>query len=333
MTNKNKYKACLSLIDTQIAIKLVKDTFEEKLQEALNLIRVSAPLFVKPETGLNDNLNGYEQAVSFKAKALGDKNIEIVQSLAKWKRNALSKYNFPFEYGIYTDMNAIRPFEKIDAIHSLYVDQWDWEKPILKENRNIDYLKATVNLIYKALLETEKVVNDRYKELVPVLPREIFFISSEELLKMYPDDDAKNRELKIARIKKAVFIYGIGWPLSDGIPHDLRAADYDDWMLNGDIIVYDEELDIALELSSMGIRVDEETLVKQTIYKKEDKKLLSPYAIDLINKRLPYTIGGGIGQSRMCMFLLKKHHIGEVQVSVWSDEEIQEMLDKQIELL
>lgn len=332
MNDKN-YQPLLNVLDTEIAIKLVKDTFENKLRETLNLIRVSAPLFVKPESGLNDNLNGFEKAVSFKAKAIKNGKIEIVQSLAKWKRNALGKYQFPFQYGIYTDMNAIRPFEKIDAIHSIYVDQWDWEKPITKDLRNIAYLKEIVNKIYKALYETEQVVCTKYDLLKPVLPEEIFFISSEELLKMYPNKDAKARELEIVKTKKAVFIYGIGWPLSNGEPHDLRAADYDDWNLNGDIIVYDEILNVALELSSMGIRVDEKTIVAQLEYKKETKKLALPYTKNVINGTLPYTIGGGIGQSRMCMFLLKKHHIGEVQSSVWSVEEIDEVSKQGIELL
>ena len=330
---KENYKSLLNLIDTEIAIKLVKDTFELELQKELKLIRVSAPLFVQPETGLNDNLNGYEKAVSFKAVDLENCNLEIVQSLAKWKRNALSVYNIDNEYGIYTDMNAIRPFEELDNIHSLYVDQWDWERIVSKENRNLDYLKDIVRKIYKALLKTEEVVAKNYPILSISLPNDIEFISTTELEKMYPDKTAKEREDAIARKYKAVFIYQIGWPLPSGTPHDGRAADYDDWNLNGDILLWYDELGIALEISSMGIRVDEESLVKQIEFKKEEYKLSTPYAQDVLNNKLPLTIGGGIGQSRMCMFFLKKAHIGEVQASVWPDDEIEILRKNNIHLL
>lgn len=330
---KENYQSLLNLIDTEIAIKLVKDTFELKLQEQLKLIRVSAPLFVEPETGLNDNLNGFEKAVSFKAVDLENRNLEIVQSLAKWKRNALAKYNFDGEYGLYTDMNAIRPFEELDNIHSLYVDQWDWERIIKAEDRNLDYLKEIVRKIYKALLATEEVVSKAYPVLTIALPNDITFISTAELETMYPDKTAKEREDAITKKHKAVFIYQIGWPLASGKPHDGRAADYDDWNLNGDILLWFDELGISLEISSMGIRVNKESLVKQIEYKKEQHKLSSPYSEDIINDRLPLTIGGGIGQSRMCMFFLKKAHIGEVQSSVWPKEEIELMEKNNIHLL
>ena len=330
---KENYKSLLNLIETEKAIKLVKDTFELELSKQLNLIRVSAPLFVQPETGLNDNLNGYEKAVSFKAIDLENCNLEIVQSLAKWKRNALSVYNFDAEYGLYTDMNAIRPFEELDNIHSLYVDQWDWERIIKKEDRNLDYLKEVVRKIYKALLITEKVVEKAYPILSISLPEDIAFISTTELEAMYPNLTSKEREDAITKKYKAVFIYQIGWPLPSGNPHDGRAADYDDWNLNGDILLWYDELNISLEISSMGIRVDQDSLVKQIKHKKEEYKLETPYAVDVLNNHLPLTIGGGIGQSRMCMFFLKKAHIGEVQASVWPKDEIELMRKNNIHLL
>lgn len=330
---KENYQSLLNLIDTEKAIKLVKDTFELKLQEQLKLIRVSAPLFVEPETGLNDNLNGFEKAVSFKAVDLENRNLEIVQSLAKWKRNALSTYHFDYEYGLYTDMNAIRPFEELDNIHSLYVDQWDWERIIKAEDRNLDYLKLIVRKIYKALLDTEEVVSKAYPVLTVTLPNDIVFVSTSELEEMYPDKTSKEREDAIAKKYKAVFIYQIGWPLKSGLPHDGRAADYDDWDLNGDILLWYDELEISLEISSMGIRVNKDSLVKQIKYKKEEHKLASPYSQGILNDKLPLTIGGGIGQSRMCMFFLKKAHIGEVQSSVWPESEIELMEKNNIHLL
>lgn len=326
------YKSILNLLETEIAIKFVKDNFEKLLGEALNLTRVSAPLFVIPESGLNDNLNGFERAVRFDIKSIS-KDVEIVQSLAKWKRMALKKYNFKPESGLYTDMNAIRRDEDLDAIHSVYVDQWDWERIITKEERTFSYLQETINKIYDVLLKTTTLVSNKYPELTFDLPNNIFFISSKELEEMYPDKTRKEREKLIAREKKAVFIHQIGWPLNDGKAHDGRAADYDDWNLNGDILLYYDVLDIALEISSMGIRVDEESLVKQLKYKNETYKLDNPYCQSLLNKSLPYTIGGGIGQSRLCMFFLKKAHIGEVQSSVWSDEDIKELEKKNIHLL
>lgn len=315
------YKPILNLIDTEITIKLVKDTFERKLAEELGLIRVSAPLFVEPETGLNDNLNGFEKAVSFKSIEL-NKKIEVVQSLAKWKRNALKMYDFKPNTGLYTDMNAIRPYEELDNIHSLYVDQWDWEKIITEEERNLDFLKETVNKIYKALLKTEEVLVKAYPVLNHNLPKEIKFISTTELEAMYPTLSRKERENKIASEYKALFLYQIGWPLKDGQSHDGRAADYDDWNLNGDILLWYEPLQIALEISSMGIRVNKDSLIKQLQAKNENYKLEMPYAQNILNDVLPLTIGGGIGQSRMCMYMLKKAHIGEVQSSVWSKEDV-----------
>ncbi len=330
---KENYQSILNLIETEVAIKLVKDTFERKLQEELKLIRVSAPLFVEPTTGLNDNLTGFEKAVSFKAVDLENRTLEIVQSLAKWKRNALKLYKFDHNYGLYTDMNAIRPFEELDNIHSLYVDQWDWEKIISEEERTYDYLQTVVRKIYKALLKTNEVVSQAYPVLKTDLPADITFISSSELKEKYPGKTSKEREDLIAKECKAVFIYQIGWPLDDGAPHDARAADYDDWNLNGDILLWYDELGISLEISSMGIRVNKESLVKQIKYKKEEYKLELPYSQDILNDHLPLTIGGGIGQSRMCMFFLKKAHIGEVQSSVWPDGERELMEKNNIHLL
>ena len=327
-----EYKSALDLLETEIAIKFIKDTFEKELAKALTLTRVSAPLFVQPESGLNDNLNGYERAVRFDVLTL-KKDVEIVQSLAKWKRMALAKYGFKEGTGLYTDMNAIRRDEDLDAIHSVYVDQWDWEKIIKKEDRKLSYLKKTVKSIYKALKKLAKAVNAKYPSITHTLPDEITFISTKQLEKEYPDLTRKQRESAAAKKYGAIFLYQIGWNLSDGKPHDGRAADYDDWKLNGDIILWYDVLNIALEVSSMGIRVDETSLVKQLKKKKELHKLDNPYCKDVIDGKLPLTIGGGIGQSRLCMFFLNKAHIGEVQASIWSDEDIQENLAKGIRLL
>ena len=326
------YKSSLNLIETELAIKLVKDTFERQLAKELDLIRVSAPLFVEPKTGLNDNLNGYEKAVSFNAVELNE-NLEVVQSLAKWKRNALKKYNFEVNKGLYTDMNAIRPFEELDNLHSLYVDQWDWEKIITKEDRTLDYLFQTVKKIYQALLDTEQIIVSKFPRLTHGLPKDIHFISTTELEEMYPTFSRKERENEIAKKYKAVFLYQIGWPLKDGMSHDGRAADYDDWNLNGDILLWYDELQIAFEISSMGIRVDSNSIVKQLKQKGEEFKLENKYVQDVINNNLPLTIGGGIGQSRMCMYMLKKAHIGEVQSSIWSEEDIKLFSDHNIFLL
>ncbi len=314
------YNSALSIRETEIGIKLVKDYFERALAKELNLTRVSAPLFVKPETGLNDNLNGIERPVSFGIKEQNEREVEIVHSLAKWKRQALKRYGFHSGEGLYTDMNAIRRDEDTDNIHSIFVDQWDWEKIISKEERNTGTLKSTVLKVYSALKSTEKFMSMQYNYIEEILPDDIFFITSQELLDMYPGTTPKEREYKIAKLKGAVFIMQIGDKLSDSEKHDGRAPDYDDWKLNGDIIVYYPVLDIALELSSMGIRVDETALMEQL--KKADclERAEMPFQKAILEHELPYTIGGGIGQSRICMFYLRKAHIGEVQASIWPDE-------------
>ena len=326
------YKPLLNLKETEVAIKLVKDTFERILAKNLNLLRVSAPLFVRPSTGLNDNLNGYEKAVGFTLNEDGT-YLEVVQSLAKWKRYALKKYDFKVGSGLYTDMNAIRPFEELDNMHSCYVDQWDWEKVINKEDRNFNTLKETVNKIYNALLKTEETLVKSFPALKQELPKEVKFLTTSELEEMYPTLSRKERENEICKKYKAVFLSQIGAKLKDGLPHDGRAADYDDWSLNGDILLWYEPLQIAFELSSMGIRVDENSIVSQCKEKNEEYKLELPYHQGIINKELPYTIGGGIGQSRICMYMLKKVHIGEVQSSYWSDEDIEEFKKYNINLL
>ena len=314
------YTPELTLYDTQVAIKTVKDFFQQSLAEQLYLLRVSAPLFVVPESGLNDNLNGVERPVTFGIREQEERPVEIVHSLAKWKRNALKQYGFHIGEGLYTDMNAIRRDEDTDNIHSIYVDQWDWEKIILKEDRNTEYLKEVVRKIYKALKKTEKYMSIRYDYIEEILPRDIFFITTQELADRYPDRTPKEREDLIAKEKGAVFLMEIGDKLADGKPHDGRAPDYDDWHLNGDIIVWYPVLGHALELSSMGIRVDEEALARQlSLAGCEERKDL-PFQKAILEKKLPYTVGGGIGQSRLCMFYLRKAHIGEVQVSIWPDD-------------
>lgn len=326
------YKSSLGLLETEVAIKFIKDTFERELAKALKLTRVSAPLFVFPETGLNDNLNGYERAVRFDILSL-NKEVEIVQSLAKWKRNALAKYGFEPETGLYTDMNAIRRDEDLDAIHSVYVDQWDWEKIISKEERKLSYLKKTVKQIYKVIKKVSKAVSSKYPEIKHDLPDDITFISTKQLEKEYGHLPRKEREKAVCKKYAVVFIYGIGWPLKDGAPHDGRAADYDDWKLNGDILLYYPVLDIAFEISSMGIRVDEVSLLKQLNKKGELSKLDNQYCKDILNGKLPLTIGGGIGQSRLCMYFLNKAHIGEVQSSVWAEDCVIDNAKKGINLL
>ena len=322
----------LSLIETEVAIKFIKDTFERELAKALNLTRVSAPLFVFPESGLNDNLNGYERAVRFDILEL-KKDVEIVQSLAKWKRMALKKYGFAENTGVYTYMNAIRRDENLDALHSVYVDQWDWEKIITADERKYGYLKSTVKKIYGAIKKLSAAVNKKYPELKKDLPKDITFISTTALEKEYPELTRKERENAAAKKYGAVFIYQIGWDLKDKKPHDGRAADYDDWKLNGDIVLWYEKLGIAFEISSMGIRVDGVSLIKQLKKKGELKKLDNPYCKSILSNDLPLTIGGGIGQSRLCMYFLNKSHIGEVQASVWTDEIIKETEEKGIYLL
>lgn len=326
------YNPLLDIRHTEVAIKKVKDFFEKDLSVQLNLTRVSAPLFVKEGTGLNDTLNGVERPVCFDVLETGE-NVEIVHSLAKWKRNALAYYGFEKGEGLYTDMYAIRRDEETDNFHSIYVDQWDWEKIISKEERTLDTLKKTVKCIYDALRHTENYIANEYDFVHKFLPEEIFFITTQELEDMYPDKTPKERENIIAREKKAVFIMQIGGALKSGEIHDGRAPDYDDWSLNGDIIVYYPVLDVALELSSMGIRVDEEALLKQLEIRGCPERKDLPFQKALLEGKLPYTIGGGIGQSRMCMFFLRKAHIGEVQASVWPEEMKKECLEKGIHLL
>ena len=314
------YRSELNLYETQEAISTIKDFFQQALSEQLTLLRVTAPLFVTPESGLNDNLNGIERPVDFDIKEQNGKSAEIVQSLAKWKRYALKKYGFHPGEGLYTDMNAIRRDEVADNIHSIYVDQWDWEKIILKEQRNKETLKEVVRKVYKAIKKTEKYMSIRYDYIEEILPKDIFFITSEELAEMYPGYTSKEREDKIARLKGAVFIMGIGHEMSNGERHDGRAPDYDDWNLNGDIIVWYPVLNRALELSSMGIRVDKESLEAQLKISGCEERAELPFQKAVINGQLPYTVGGGIGQSRLCMFYLRKAHIGEVQCSIWPDD-------------
>ena len=325
----NNYKSVLDLVDTQIAIKLIKDTFEKELAKDLGLMRVSAPLFVEPNTGLNDNLNGFEQPVGFVVNENGQE-LEIVQSLAKWKRYALKKYDIS---GLYTDMNAIRRFEDLDNMHSLYVDQWDWEKKLVREERNVRTLKRVVKKIYKTFLKTYRLLVKRYPELINELPKDITFVTTKELEKRYPNLSRKERENAIAKEYGAVFLMQIGNKLKDGKPHDGRAADYDDWKLNGDILLWYEPLQIAFELSSMGIRVNKESLLKQLKIKGEMNKVNLPYHQQIINDELPLSIGGGIGQSRLCMYLLKKIHIGEVQSSYWPEEDVEEFKKHNVHLL
>lgn len=316
----NVYQPKLDLIETEIAIKKTKDYFEKKLSETLNLIRVSAPILLKSGKGINDDLNGVERIVSFDAIDITDSYIEIVQSLAKWKRIALGRYGFTYGEGLYTDMNAIRRDEILDNFHSMYVDQWDWEKVITAKQRNLKTLKTEVKKIYQAIKSTELYLYKLYPLLIPELPEEISFITTQELEDRYPELTPKQREDQIAKQLGAVFIMKIGDKLDSGKPHDGRAPDYDDWTLNGDIILWYPTLEKSIEISSMGIRVDENSLERQlTLSKKENRKALD-FHQSILNKKLPYTIGGGIGQSRLCMFLLKKAHIGEVQVSVWNDQ-------------
>ena len=327
------YHSELNLHDTQIAIKTVKDFFQNLLSQRLNLSRVSAPLFVDPDSGLNDNLNGVERPVTFDIKEQNGREAEVVQSLAKWKRYALKKYGFSYGEGLYTDMNAIRRDEITDNIHSIFVDQWDWEKIIKKDERTLATLMDTVKIVYKCLRKTEKYMAIQYDYIEEILPHDIFFVTTQELADMFPDNTPKEREYYIAKAKGAVCIMKIGDVLENGERHDGRAPDYDDWSLNADIVVYYPVLDIALELSSMGIRVDKKALLSQL--KKagcEDRKDL-PFQKAIINEELPYTIGGGIGQSRICMFFLRKAHIGEVQSSLWPEDMIAQCEENGVQLL
>ena len=327
------YNSPLSIRETEVAIKEVKDYFERALAKQLHLTRVSAPLFVKPESGLNDNLNGVERPVAFGIKEQEDAVVEIVHSLAKWKRYALKKYGFSHGEGLYTDMIAIRRDEDVDNIHSVYVDQWDWEKIISKEERTMETLINTVRSIYSVLRKTEKYMAVQYDYIEEILPKEIAFVSTQELVDMYPDCTPKEREYKIVKEKGAVFLMQVGKTLNNGERHDGRAPDYDDWELNGDILVYYPVLDIALELSSMGIRVDEEALDAQLTESGCNERRELAFQKAILNKELPYTIGGGIGQSRICMFFLRKAHIGEVHASLWPEEVLEKANANGIHLL
>ncbi len=326
------YSSALNLAQTQRGIKVIKDTFEKELSAQLNVERVSAPLFVRPETGLNDDLNGVERPVSFDIKELGA-DVQIVHSLAKWKRYILKKYNYRIGKGIYTDMNAIRRDEDLDNLHSVYVDQWDWEKVMDASERTVDYLKDTVSRIVEALKITQKAICDRYPVLKPVITEDVFFITSQELEDMYPNLTPKQRENAITKEHKTVFIMQIGCTLKSGNKHDGRAPDYDDWSLNGDILIWYDLLDCAVEISSMGIRVDKDTLLKQLEIAGCSNRLQFDFHKALINGDLPQTIGGGIGQSRVSLLMLNKAHIGEVQTTVWSDEMQKVCAEKNIFLL
>lgn len=326
------YSSKLNEFDTQSAIALVKEKFSSELCKALKLSRVSAPLFVKKGSGLNDDLNGVERPVQFDIKETGE-IAEVVHSLAKWKRMALMRYCFPVHTGLYTDMNAIRRDEICDNLHSIYVDQWDWEKIITAEDRNTDYLKETVRSIYGAILLTAKAVEEKYPVLDCSLPDDIAFVSTYELEEKYPELTPKERENAAAKEYGAVFVMQIGGRLKNGEKHDGRAPDYDDWKLNGDILVYNRVLDSAFELSSMGIRVDRDSLLSQLKAENAEDRLKYEFHKLLVSGALPLTIGGGIGQSRLCMFLLQKAHIGEVQVSIWPEREVKKCKAAGIALL
>ena len=328
------YRNLLGSVEaTEKAIKCVKDMFQENLSAQLALLRVTAPMVVLSGTGINDDLNGVERPVGFPIKSMGERRAEVVHSLAKWKRMKLAEMEVPVGRGIYTDMNALRPDEELDNLHSLYVDQWDWEKVIRREDRNREFLKKVVRRIYEAVKVTENKLYVEFLQLGLQLPEEIQFIDSEELLQRYPGLDAKQREARIAKEAGAVFIMGIGGKLSDGKPHDLRAADYDDWSLNGDIVIWNEVLQGPFELSSMGIRVDESSLRAQLREKGEEYKEGLEFHSRLLSGQLPYTIGGGIGQSRLCMLLLRKAHIGEIQSSIWPETMREECRKSGIELV
>ena len=315
------YKPFLSLYETQLAIGAIKRLFEDNLAQALNLKRVSAPLFVEPQTGLNDDLNGIERPVEFEIKATGT-SAQIVHSLAKWKRMALHSYSFPAGEGIYTDMNAIRRDEEMDNLHSIYVDQWDWEKVITREARNEDLLKMTVIAIVNAICDTEKKINETYPALKTNLSRTVKFVTTQQLEDMYPQMSPKERENAFLKEHKTAFIMQIGDVLKSGNKHDGRAPDYDDWTLNGDIFFWNDVLNCAIEISSMGIRVDEKSLDSQLTKANCDNRRKLPFHKALLAGELPLTMGGGIGQSRLCLLLLEKAHVGEVQVSVWDNETI-----------
>jgi aspartate--ammonia ligase len=336
------YKAILNLKQTELGIKSIKDFFQQNLSSELRLRRVTAPLFVECGTGINDDLNGIERPVNFPIKDMNDKRAEIVHSLAKWKRLTLADYQIDEGYGIYTDMNAIRADEELDNLHSLYVDQWDWELTINESNRNVAFLKQIVRRIYAAMLRTEYMVYELFPEIKPELPREITFIHAQQLLDKYPDKSVKDREDAITKENGAVFIIGIGADLSNGEPHDGRAPDYDDWItkneegylgLNGDLLVWNPVLQRGMELSSMGIRVNPESLEKQLALKNKQERKSLYFHKRLLNNELPLSIGGGIGQSRLCMYYLRKAHIGEIQASLWPIEMRIEAKEKGINLI
>lgn len=336
------YKSPLDLKRTEKAIKLVKDTFQENLSAELKLRRVTAPLFVLKGTGVNDDLNGIERKVTFPIKDLADREAEVVNSLAKWKRMALADYHIDEGYGIYTDMNAIRPDEDLDNIHSLYVDQWDWELVINEKDRNLQFLKKTVRRIYEVLKRTEFIVYENFPEIEPMLPDDITFIHAEEMQKKYPNLSPKDREFDYAKQHGAIFIIGIGGELADGKPHDGRAPDYDDWItptvngykgINGDIIIWNPVLEMAFEISSMGIRVNKETLLQQLDISGNTERKSLPFHRRLLEGELPLSIGGGIGQSRICMYFLRKAHIGEIQTGIWPKQMIEDCKKNGITLI
>ena len=336
------YKPLLDMKQTELGIKQIKEFFQMNLSSELRLRRVTAPLFVLKGMGINDDLNGVERAVTFPIKDLGDAKAEVVHSLAKWKRAKLGAYAIAPGYGLYTDMNAIRACEELDNLHSLYVDQWDWERTITAADRNLDFLKSVVRKIYAALRETEQIVYERFPHITPVLPEDVAFVHAEQLLQEFPNLSPKEREAEAAKRYGAVFIIGIGGKLSNGEPHDGRAPDYDDWStpnsdgflgLNGDLMLWNHVLDIPFELSSMGIRVDEEALRRQLKLRGCEERLNLSFHRHLLNGDMPYSIGGGIGQSRLCMFLLQKAHIGEVQASIWPEEQIEECAKHNIILM
>lgn len=327
------YKRHLNTIDTQVAIKLLKDNFEKQLAKAMHLTRVSAPLFVLTKSGLNDNLSGVETPVSFSINDIPNENVEIVHSLAKWKRMALARYGLSPAQGLYADMDAIRKHEELDNIHSIYVDQWDWELIITKEDRTTDFLVEIVKKIYNVFQNVEEIIMERFPALPPQLPKEIKFITTQELENDYPNLTPEQREFEITKKHKAIFLMQIGKTLKSGIPHDSRAPDYDDWELNGDIIFWSQVLEMPIELSSMGIRVDKESMLKQLKLTENEDRLSLQFHQLLMEDKLPLTIGGGIGQSRLCMFFLQKAHIGQVQASLWDEETIKKCKELGISLL
>ena len=336
------YTSLLDMRQTEQGIKLIKEFFQQNISTELRLRRVTAPLFVPQGLGLNDDLNGVERPVAFAVKDMGGAKAEVVHSLAKWKRMSLAEYGVAAGYGIYTDMNAIRADEELDNLHSLYVDQWDWEAVITPEQRRLSFLKDTVERIYAAILRTEYLACESYPQLKPFLPKKIHFIHAQDLLQMYPDKTAKEREDAICERYGAVFVIGIGGKLSNGEPHDGRAADYDDWStetdgghkgLNGDILIWYPVLGRSFELSSMGIRVDAEALLRQLKIKGQEERSQLYFHQQLLSGRLPLCIGGGIGQSRLCMVLLQKAHIGEIQASIWPDEMRRECAEMGIRLI